>query len=77
MYIDLEKKESGKLEDGWDFLLPKEIDDPSAKKPEDWVDDEMMDDPEDKRPEDWDKVPEKIVDPEAKKPEVYILIWFF
>merc|ERR1712226_874865 len=52
----------------WDFLAPKKIKDPEAKKPDDWVDNAKMDDPEDKKPEDWDK-PELIPDPDAKKPE--------
>lgn len=69
MYIDQELKESGKLEDDWKFLAPKEIDDPEDKKPSDWVDEPQMDDPSDKKPEDWDTEPEKIVDPEAKKPD--------
>merc|ERR1739844_885295 len=38
--IDNEKAESGTLTDDWDFLPPKKIKDPEAKKPEDW-DDEM------------------------------------
>ena len=66
--IDNAKVESGKLEDDWDFLKPKRIPDPNAKKPDDWVDNEKMDDPEDKKPEDWDK-PEFIPDPDAKKPD--------
>ena len=66
--IDGEKVESGKLEDDWDFLAPKKIKDPEAKKPEDWVDNAKMDNPESVKPEDWDK-PELIPDPEAKKPE--------
>lgn len=36
--IDNEKVESGNLEDNWDFLPPKKIKDPEAKKPEDWDD---------------------------------------
>lgn len=66
--IDNEKVESGTLEADWDFLAPKRIPDPNAKKPEDWVDNEQMDDPEDTKPEDWDK-PELIPDPDAKKPD--------
>lgn len=66
--IDNKKEESGKLDDDWDFLAPKKIKDPDAKKPEDWDDREKLDDPEDTKPEDWDK-PEHIPDPEAKKPE--------
>ena len=62
------KRYSGKMEDDWKLLEPKEIDDPEDKKPDDWVDDSMMDDPEDKKPEDWVEEA-KIVDPDAKKPE--------
>merc|ERR1711972_1040264 len=66
--IDEEKIYEGSLKDDWELLAPKEIEDPSDKKPEDWADDSMMDDPEDKKPEDW--VEEKrIVDSEAKKPD--------
>ncbi|KAF6778293.1 hypothetical protein AHF37_01960 [Paragonimus kellicotti] len=66
--IDNEVVEKGNLEDDWDMLPPKKIDDPQAKKPDDWVDEEEIVDPDDKKPEDWDK-PEKIPDPDAKKPE--------
>jgi len=66
--IDNEKVESGELEADWDFLPPKKIKDPDAKKPEDWDDKEYIDDPEDKKPDDWEK-PEHIPDPDAKKPE--------
>lgn len=68
VYIDLEKKESGSLEEDWDFLPPKKIKDPAAKKPEDWDEREKIDDPEDTKPDDWD-VPQHIADPDAKKPE--------
>lgn len=67
--IDGEKKESGKLEDDFDFLPDKEIKDPEQSKPSDWVDSSMMDDPSDVKPEGWDDVPEQIVDPEAEKPD--------
>uniref|UniRef100_A0A3Q4HBM9 Calreticulin n=1 Tax=Neolamprologus brichardi TaxID=32507 RepID=A0A3Q4HBM9_NEOBR len=66
--IDNKKVESGNLEDDWDFLPPKKIKDPEAKKPEDWDDREKIPDPDDKKPEDWDK-PENIPDPDAKKPD--------
>ncbi|XP_013397065.1 calreticulin-like [Lingula anatina] len=66
--IDNEKVESGKLEDDWNFLPPKKIKDPEAKKPDDWDEREKIDDPDDTKPEDWDK-PEHIPDPDAKKPE--------
>jgi len=67
--IDGESKQSGKLEDDWDFLPPRKIKDPNVSKPSDWVDDPLMDDPEDKKPADWDKTPKQIPDPEAEKPE--------
>lgn len=66
--IDNEKIESGELEKDWEFLPPKKIKDPAAKKPEDWEDNPTIDDPEDTKPEDWDK-PEHIPDPDAVKPE--------
>lgn len=66
--IDNEKVESGELENDWDFLPPKKIKDPEAKKPEDWDERATIDDPNDEKPEDWDK-PEHIPDPAATKPE--------
>merc|ERR1712212_91014 len=49
-------------------MLPaKEILDPEQKKPEDWVDQEMIPDPTDSKPEDWDK-PQHIPDAGASKP---------
>jgi calreticulin len=68
LFIDQEKKESGSLEEDWEFLKPKEIDDASEKKPEDWVDAATMADPEDTKPENYDDEAENIVDPEAKQP---------
>merc|ERR1719487_269458 len=64
--IDGEKKDGGSLYDDFEFLKPKEINDPDVSKPEDWVDETMIDDPEDKKPEDWVDV-KQIADPE--KPE--------
>merc|ERR1711963_939959 len=58
--IDNEKAESGELEADWDFLAPKKIKDPEAKKPDDWDENEKIDDPEDTKPEDWDKETEHI-----------------
>ncbi|KAL4710568.1 hypothetical protein ACJJTC_008970 [Scirpophaga incertulas] len=66
--IDNDKVESGELENDWDFLPPKKIKDPEAKKPEDWDDNPTIPDPDDTKPEDWDK-PEHIPDPDASKPE--------
>jgi len=69
IYLDGEKKQDGKIEDDWNILPPKEINDPSKSKPSDWVDDPMMDDPTDKKPADWDAIPAEIADPDAKKPD--------
>merc|ERR1712012_593271 len=52
--IDNESAQKGTLEEDWDFLPPKKIKDPEAKKPEDWDDRAKIDDPEDSKPEDWD-----------------------
>jgi len=67
--IDGEEKRSGKIEDEFEILEPKMINDPDQSKPSDWVDEAQIDDPEDKKPEGWDDIPQTIVDPEAKKPE--------
>ncbi|CAG9327034.1 unnamed protein product [Blepharisma stoltei] len=67
--IDDQEVSKGKLEEHWDILPKKEIKDPSAKKPEDWVDEPTLPDPEDKKPEGWDDIPELISDPSASKPE--------
>jgi len=66
--IDNEKVESGSFEEDWDFLPPKTIKDPEAKKPADWDDRAKIDDADDTKPEDWDKS-ENIPDPDAKKPD--------
>lgn len=69
IFIDQESVRSGKLEDAWDFLPPKEIKDPSVSKPADWVDVKKIPDPTDKKPEGYDDIPKEIPDPEAVKPE--------
>ena len=51
MKIDNSRVEGGSLEDDWDFLPPKEIPDPEAKKPEDWDDRAKIDDPDATKPE--------------------------
>ncbi|XP_034293444.1 calreticulin-3 [Pantherophis guttatus] len=58
----------GILEDDWDFLPPRRINDPAVKKPENWDDEAEIDDPEDTKPEDWD-IDEYIVDNSAEKPK--------
>jgi len=66
--IDNKEAQSGSLEEHWDFLPPKEIKDPEAKKPEDWDDRETIPDPDETKPADFDK-PQYIPDPEAEKPD--------
>jgi len=68
IFVDGKSEAKGNLKDDWDFEKPKQIKDPKAKKPSDWVDNENMDDPNDKKPDNWDDEPEKIVDPDASKP---------
>ena len=49
--IDNERADGGTLEEDWDFLAPKMINDPEASKPSTWDDRKKIDDPEDKKPE--------------------------
>jgi len=67
--IDGSEVQKGNLKDDWDFLLPREINDPAAKKPSDWVDEKMIPDPSDHKPEGWDDIQKEIADPDAKKPD--------
>jgi calreticulin len=69
IFIDNESKASGKIEDDWEVLPAKKINDPEVSKPADWVEDSQMDDPTDKKPEGYDDIKENIVDPDASKPE--------
>jgi len=66
--IDNKSVKEGSFDD-WDFLPPKEINDPSVSKPEDWVDERFIDDPEDVKPEGYDDIPQQIPDPDAELPE--------
>merc|ERR1719502_2628123 len=53
--IDMNKVDSGSLEEGWDFLEPKEIRDPDDKKPEGYDDiPAKIADPKATKPDDWD-----------------------
>lgn len=67
--IDGESKISGSILEDWPFLKPREIDDPVAKKPEDWSEQENMDDPNDLKPKGWDDISKEIPDPNAVVPE--------
>ena len=67
--IDDKSVSKGTLDGNWDFLLPKEIKDPSISKPKDWVDAKKIPDPNDKKPDGYDDIPAEIPDPSATKPE--------
>jgi len=67
--IDGAEVAAGSLKEDWDMLPAKEIKDPKASKPADWVDEKMIADPEDQKPAGWDDIPKEIADPEATKPE--------
>ena len=67
--IDNESVKTGSLEENFDFLLPKEIKDPSVSKPADWVDKKKIADPEDVKPEGWDDIAKEIPDADASKPD--------
>jgi calreticulin len=67
--IDGEEKRSGNIEDEFDILEPKLINDPAQSKPADWVDEAQIDDPTDVKPEGYDDIKPTIIDPEATKPE--------
>ncbi|CAN0259635.1 unnamed protein product, partial [Phaeothamnion confervicola] len=69
VFIDQQSVKSGKLEEDWDFLPPKEIEDPDQSKPADWVDETRIPDPEDKKPEGWDDVPSELPDAAGEKPD--------
>jgi len=69
VFIDGTEVSSGSLQSDFDILAPKEIKDPSAKKPADWVDAKTIADPEDKKPEGYDDIPAELADPDATKPD--------
>jgi len=69
VFIDLKSKQSGSLEEHWDFLPSKKIKDPEAKRPEDWDDRAKIPDPEAVKPEGWDDTPQFIDDPDATRPD--------
>jgi calnexin len=52
---------------------PKMIDDPSDRKPNDWVDEAKIPDPNARRPVDWDEdEPAMILDEDARKPSDWL-----
>jgi len=71
IYIDKELEKEGDLLTSMQPPVnpPKTIDDPTDKKPRDWVDEAKIVDPTASKPDDWDESqPAMIVDPDAKKP---------
>ena len=71
-FVNLESKHKGNLLDDMTPPVnpPKQIDDPTDSKPDDWVDEAMIDDPEASKPDDWDEdAPAQIEDPDASMPE--------
>jgi calreticulin len=69
VFVDNKSVRDGKLEDAFDFLEPKEIDDPDQTKPDDWVEASKIPDPADVKPEGHDDIPSEIPDPDVAKPE--------
>jgi len=69
VFVDNKSVRSGKLEDAFDFLYPKEIEDTSQSKPEDWVDERMIVDSADTKPAGYDDIPQEIADPDSSKPD--------
>jgi len=69
VFVDNKSVKDGKLEDHFNFLEPKEINDPAQSKPEDWVNEARIPDPNEVKPDGYDDVPEEIPDPDASKPD--------
>eukprot|EP01134_Creolimax_fragrantissima_P007391 CFRG7391T1 len=69
--IDHESAAKGSIEDDFDILPPKEIEDASVVKPsqDEWDERAKIPDPEDKKPDGHDDIPEFIVDSSAVMPE--------
>jgi calnexin len=85
IYIDSESVANGKITeemnafvDGavkdYNFVPPKEIDDPTDSKPDDWVDEAKIKDPEASKPDDWDEdAPKEILDMDTEMPEGWLV----
>jgi len=75
MYIDGEKVKEGNMNTDFQpaFTPPQEIDDPTDKKPSDWVEEAKIPDPTATKPDDWDEnAPAQIPDEDAKKPDTWL-----
>ncbi|KAM6369204.1 LOW QUALITY PROTEIN: calreticulin-3 [Pluvialis apricaria] len=67
--VDYEMVASGNLEDDYNFVPLRKINDPTVRTPTDWDERIQIDDPnDDTKLEDWDE-PEYIMDTSAEKPE--------
>jgi len=69
VFVDNKSVRSGNIEDEFDMLPDKEIEDPAVSKPDDWVEQRQIEDPENKKPEGYDDISPEIPDPEATKPD--------
>jgi len=69
VFVDNKSVRSGKLEDEFEFLDAKMINDPNESKPADWVDEKKIPDPAVTKPEGYDDIAEEVVDPDASKPD--------
>merc|ERR1712227_409350 len=58
----------GSIIEDWNVSKPREIFDPTDKKPATWEDESNMDDPSDRKPESWSDE-KRIVDPDVIKPD--------
>ncbi|KRZ04183.1 Calreticulin [Trichinella zimbabwensis] len=67
IWVNNDKEAYGRLEDDWTMTEPLNIDDPDAKKPDDWDEREFIRNPNSTKPDDWDQ-PETIIDKDAVKP---------
>jgi len=75
IYIDNNVVREGNLLDDFNppFNPPKEIDDPTDKKPSDWVDEAKIPDPNAVKPDNWnDDAPATIIDENDEKPDNWL-----
>lgn len=66
-YVDKKERQTGDIEDAWELLEPRQIDNPSISKPDDWPSPSMLD-PEHVKPNGYDDIMPTIVDFDAVKP---------
>lgn len=67
--VDNKSVRSGKLEDEFNFLEPKEIEDVTQTKPVDWVDEAQIPHPDSTKPNGYDDIMPEIADPSARQPD--------